>query len=111
MSSPLIINGIYCPEPDFDGYNAYESILREHSDVLVALAEYLLVNETMTGEDFAYFCEHKCLPPLPEKSPEVQKAEAALLSDGEAGAEERGETPEEGSEARAEENEEATAGE
>ena len=29
MSSPLIINGIYCPEPDFDGYNAYESILRE----------------------------------------------------------------------------------
>ena len=42
-----------------------ESILREHSDVLVALAEYLLVNETMTGEDFAYYCEHKCLPPLP----------------------------------------------
>ena len=84
-----------------------ESILREHSDVLVALAEYLLVNETMTGEDFAYFCEHKCLPPLPEKSPEVQKAEAELLSGGEAGAEERAETPEEGSEAPAEENEDA----
>ena len=84
-----------------------ESILREHSDVLVALAEYLLVNETMTGEDFAYFCEHKCLPPLPEKSPEVQKAEAELLSGGEAGAEEMAETPEEGSEAPAEENEDA----
>ena len=84
-----------------------ESILREHSDVLVALAEYLLVNETMTGEDFAYFCEHKCLPPLPEKSPEVQKAEAELLSGGEAGAEETAETPEEGSEAPAEENEDA----
>ena len=84
-----------------------ESILREHSDVLVALAEYLLVNETMTGEDFAYFCEHKCLPPLPEKSPEVQKAEAELLSGGEAGAEETAEIPEEGSEAPAEENEDA----
>ena len=84
-----------------------ESILREHSDVLVALAEYLLVNETMTGEDFAYFCEHKCLPPLPEKSPEVQKAEAELISGGEAGAEEMAETPEEGSEAPAEENEDA----
>ena len=75
--------------------------------MLVALAEYLLVNETMTGEDFAYFCEHKCLPPLPEKSPEVQKAEAELLSGGEAGAEETAETPEEGSEAPAEENEDA----
>ena len=88
-----------------------ESILREHSDVLVALAEYLLVNETMTGEDFAYFCEHKCLPPLPEKSPEVQKAEAELLSGGEAGAEETAETPEEGSEAPAEENEDASEAE
>ena len=29
MSSPLIISGIYCPEPDFDGYRAYEDTLRE----------------------------------------------------------------------------------
>lgn len=29
MSSPLIISGIYCPEPDFDGYRAYEDVLRE----------------------------------------------------------------------------------
>ena len=29
MSSPLIINGIYCPEPDFDGYRAWEDTLRE----------------------------------------------------------------------------------
>ena len=29
MSSPLIIGGIYCPEPDFDGYRAYEDTLRE----------------------------------------------------------------------------------
>ena len=29
MSSPLIINGLYCPEPDFDGYRAWEDTLRE----------------------------------------------------------------------------------
>lgn len=29
MSSPLIISGIYCPEPDFDGYRAYEDTLLE----------------------------------------------------------------------------------
>ena len=56
-----------------------EAILREHADVLVAVAEYLLVNETMDGDDFAYFCEHKCMPPLPEKSEEVQKIEAELI--------------------------------
>ena len=61
-----------------------ESILREHADVLVAVAEYLLVNETMDGSDFAYFCEHKCLPPLPEKSEEVQQIEAELLRESEA---------------------------
>ena len=61
-----------------------ESILREHADVLVAVAEYLLVNETMDGEDFAYFCEHKCLPPLPEKSEEVKAVEAELLQEAEA---------------------------
>jgi len=61
-----------------------ESILREHADVLVAVAEYLLVNETMDGSDFAYFCEHKCLPPLPEKSEEVQKIEAEIIRESEA---------------------------
>lgn len=29
MSSPLIISGIYCPEPDFDSYMAYEDTLLE----------------------------------------------------------------------------------
>ena len=29
MSSPLIISGIYCPEPDFDGYRAWEDTLLE----------------------------------------------------------------------------------
>jgi len=40
-----------------------EEILRSHADVLVAVAEYLLINETMDGADFAYFCEHKQMPP------------------------------------------------
>ena len=56
-----------------------ESILREHADLLVALAEYLLINETMDGEDFAYFCDHRSLPPLPDKSDNVKKAEEELL--------------------------------
>ena len=61
-----------------------EAILREHADVLVAVAEYLLVNETMDGDDFAYFCEHKCLPPLPEKSGEAQTVEAEVVVETEA---------------------------
>ena len=60
-----------------------EAILREHADVLVAVAEYLLVHETMDGEDFAYFCEHKCLPP-PEKSEEAQPVEAEVIVETEA---------------------------
>ena len=56
-------------------------VLREHGDLLVALAEYLLVNETMDGEDFAYFCEHRCLPPLKndaeKKQPETAPAAPA----------------------------------
>ena len=56
-----------------------EEILRAHADVLVALAEYLLINETIDGEDFRYFCDHKCMPPLPEKSDAVKQKEAELL--------------------------------
>ena len=58
-----------------------EEILRAHADVLVALAEYLLINETIDGDDFRYFCDHKCMPPLPEKSDAVQQKEAELLRD------------------------------
>ena len=35
-----------------------EEILVEHRDLLIAVAEYLLVNESMDGEDFAFLCEH-----------------------------------------------------
>jgi cell division protease FtsH len=53
-----------------------EEILRAHADVLVALAEYLLINETIDGEDFNYFCDHKCMPPAGAVS-EPQQPEAA----------------------------------
>jgi len=43
-----------------------KQILSEHQDVLTAIAEYLLLNETMEGSDFDYFCEHGELPPKPE---------------------------------------------
>ena len=39
-----------------------EEILRAHADVLVGVAEYLLINETMDGADFAKYCETKTLP-------------------------------------------------
>ncbi|MCF0121355.1 MAG: ATP-dependent zinc metalloprotease FtsH, partial [Oscillospiraceae bacterium] len=45
-----------------------EDILTEHRDMLIATAEYLMVNETMDGADFAYMCEHN--GELPEKSEE-----------------------------------------
>ncbi|MBQ7736850.1 MAG: AAA family ATPase, partial [Oscillospiraceae bacterium] len=55
-----------------------EEILRAHADVLVAVAEYLLIHETMDGPDFAYFCEHKELPPAaPEAKPAEPAAEPA----------------------------------
>ena len=44
-----------------------ESILREHMDILIKTAEYLLQHETMEGEEFAYLCEHGELPPQKEE--------------------------------------------
>ncbi|MDR3278029.1 MAG: ATP-dependent zinc metalloprotease FtsH [Oscillospiraceae bacterium] len=35
-----------------------ERVLGERRGILIATAEYLLVNETMDGEDFAYLCDH-----------------------------------------------------
>jgi cell division protease FtsH len=40
-----------------------ERILREHEATLRGVAEYLLRNETMSGEDFHYYCEHGELAP------------------------------------------------
>ncbi len=39
-----------------------ESILNEHREQLTAVAEYLLVHESMDGADFDYFCDHGEMP-------------------------------------------------
>ena len=46
-----------------------EELLREHRDTLIAVAEYLLQNESMDGDEFDYFCEHGELPPKKEDDP------------------------------------------
>ena len=45
-----------------DAYARCMSILQEHEAELRMVADYLLVHESMEGEDFAYICEHKQLP-------------------------------------------------
>ena len=40
-----------------------ESLLLEHKDTLIMVAEYLLEHETMDGEEFNYVCDHGELPP------------------------------------------------
>ena len=47
-----------------------EKIIEEHREQLVAVAEYLLENETMEGDEFNYFCDHGELPP-PKKAPSL----------------------------------------
>lgn len=47
-----------------------EKLLLEHKDTLIAVAEYLLQNETMDGEEFNYFCDHGELPP-PKPAPRL----------------------------------------
>lgn len=49
-----------------------ETLLREHSDLLTATAEYLLVHETMDGERFAQLCRDGFLPPEEPKSEEPE---------------------------------------
>lgn len=60
----------------FDEANARcEAILREHADTLKGVAEYLLQNESMDGEDFSYFCRHGELPP---KKPEPKMRDSSI---------------------------------
>ena len=49
-----------------------EQILTEHADQLRAVAEYLLVNETLDGAEFDYFFEHGEF--MPESEKQAQKA-------------------------------------
>ena len=46
-----------------------EELLTQHKDTLIAVAEYLLVHESMDGADFDYFCEHGCMPPKDGSAP------------------------------------------
>lgn len=60
-----------------------ERILTEHRELLVALTEYLMLNESMSGEDFAYFCDHDGQLPLPEKSDYVEEMSKKFLDESE----------------------------
>ena len=46
-----------------EAYAMCEKILSEHADIMHGLADYLLKNESMLGEDFAYFCDNGVMPP------------------------------------------------
>ncbi len=50
-----------------------QQILYEHRDLLIAVAEQLLKCETLSGEDFAYMCDHGGQMPPPEE-PKDRKA-------------------------------------
>ena len=53
----------------FDSASALcEKILTEHRDQLIAIAEYLLQNETMEAEEFNYFFEHGEFMPISPKA-------------------------------------------
>ena len=51
-----------------------EELLTAHRETLIAVAEYLLVHESMEGEDFDYFCDHGELPPKPEEAAPAEEA-------------------------------------
>ena len=51
-----------------------EQILTEHADQLRAIAEYLLVHETMEAEEFNYFFEHgEFMPLAPQDARKVRE--------------------------------------
>ena len=47
-------------------YAKCEALLRVHADLLTGLAEYLLIHETIEGDDFRYYCEHGVMPVHPD---------------------------------------------
>ena len=56
-----------------------EEILNEHRDILIATAEYLLIHEKISGEDFAVFCENGgVLPPKAENAPELSETDKVM---------------------------------
>ena len=57
-----------------------EALLSEHRETLIAVAEYLLVNESMEGSDFEYFCDHGTLPPAEESAEEPAEESAETIA-------------------------------
>ena len=55
-----------------------EKILTEHSEQLRAVAEYLLVHETMEGEEFNYFFEHGEFMPETEKAARLARNDKTI---------------------------------
>ena len=61
----------------FDEANAAcERILTEHADTLRGVAEYLLKNESMDGEEFSYFCHPR--RPCRRKKAEPKMRDATI---------------------------------
>ncbi len=58
-----------------------EKLLTEHREQLTAVAEYLLVHESMDGADFDYFCDHGELPPKQKSAPAEPVQPAAPAAD------------------------------
>ncbi len=58
-----------------------EEILKEHQDLLVAVAEYLLEHESMEGEDFKFLCEHGYIPAKEKKPADDLKIEEVKSDD------------------------------
>ena len=88
-------------------YAKCEALLREHADLLTGLAEYLLIHETIEGDDFRYYCEHGQMPIHPDdtieppakvirrmdEAPETPQPEAPSAPDVDAPNSDPGEQP------------------
>ena len=94
-----------------------ERILTEHADQLCAIAEYLLVHETMEAEEFNYYFEHgEFMPLAPQEARKVREdttierpARKISMTDGYA--EEKKEEPETQSETTGEDKPAEPSGE
>ena len=49
-----------------------EEILLEHRELLISVAEYLLENESMEGEDFASLCKNGFVAPRAKPQPKIE---------------------------------------
>jgi len=66
-----------------------EKVLTEHQDLLIKVAEYLLVNESMEGEDFAFLCENGYVQ-VKEKKTELEDLNVEEVKSDDASVESKG---------------------